>query len=252
MRKRALFMVFAVALVAGTTLSQTPTTKQQISDLLSALHAANWFDRASAYEQLRRDPEALRQPEVKSALLDLEDRENQTDWSKEPGFDRRKSESRAEYRAELGDTVDSFVDWNDPYQLCIIAHTSYNTDSAFARRLAMAGQAVIPCLMQMAQSASFNDRYKAVAVLVQLRARDGKLSPEMSEKIMQVTIAALHDANENVRVFTVFTLRDFGGQDIIPALQAVAQTDPAPEVNGNSIRKLAATAIAAIQKRTDK
>jgi HEAT repeat protein len=116
----------------------------------------------------------------------------------------------------------------------------------------MAGQVVIPCLMQMAQSASFFDRYKAVAVLVQLRAKDGKLSPEMSEKIRQVIIAALHDNNENVRVFTVFTLRDFGGQDMIPALQAVAQTDPAPEVNGNSIRNLATTAVAAIQKRAKK
>jgi hypothetical protein len=245
--RRALFVVFSVVLVASSILGQTPATKPQVSDLLAALHAANWFDRASAYEHLRRDPAALRLPEVKSALLDLEDRENRSDWSKEPGFNTRESESRSEYRAELADTVDSLADWNDLRQLCIIVHSSYEPDSAFGRRLAMLGQPVIPCLMQMARSTSFDDRYKAVGVLVQLRAKDGKLSTETVEKIKQVTIAALHDPDQNIRVSTVFMLRDFGGQDMIPALEAVALNSA---LNENSIGKLAATAIEAIQMRT--
>jgi hypothetical protein len=36
---------------------------------------------------------------------------------------------------------------------------------------------------------------------------------------------------------------------MIPALKAVAETDPAPEVNGKSVRKRANEAIAEIQKR---
>ena len=164
--RKVVCMILALSLgVAARAAQRSPTVKPQVATLLAGLHAAKWSDRAIAYEQLRDDPAALRLPEVKSALLDLEDRENRLDWSKEPGFNPEESESRGEYRAELGDTVDSLADWNDPRQLCILAHTAYNIDSAFARRLAMAGPAVIPCLMQMAQSTSFNDRYKEVSRL---------------------------------------------------------------------------------------
>jgi hypothetical protein len=48
----------------------------------------------------------------------------------------------------------------------------------------------------------------------------------------------------------VDALGKFGGADMISALKEVAANDPSPEVEGHSIRKSAAEAIAAIQKRT--
>ena len=45
-------------------------------------------------------------------------------------------------------------------------------------------------------------------------------------------------------------LGSYGGKDMVTALRRVAETDPSPEVEGSSIRKAVAEAIAAIQKRT--
>jgi hypothetical protein len=47
----------------------------------------------------------------------------------------------------------------------------------------------------------------------------------------------------------VKALSGFGDEDMVPALKGVAETDPAPEFHGHSIRKRAAEAIAQIQKR---
>jgi hypothetical protein len=201
---------------------------------------------------LRNDPTAIHRPEVKTALLDLLDREDHGDWSKEAGFDPESNEAHAEYLGELGDTVDSLSDWNDPRESCILAHSSFSPDSKFAARLAMAGEPIIPCLMQMTTSASTSDRNEAVPVLIQLRSKDGKLSSEMVQKINQATIVALHDREVIVRLSTIAALRDFGVEDMIPALQEVAKTDPEPEIQGSSVRKYAAHAIAVIQKRTSK
>lgn len=48
---------------------------------------------------------------------------------------------------------------------------------------------------------------------------------------------------------TVMSLGQFGGEDMIPALKVVAESDPAPEVHGHSVRKRVVAAIAQIQKR---
>jgi hypothetical protein len=238
----------AAALAGGQSQSEGP----RVAALIAGLQAANWADRSDAYEQLRSDPAALRKPEVRSALLDLVDRENKADWSKEPGYDPQYNESHAEYVAELGDTVDSFADWSDPRQVCILAHQAYEPDGAFARKLAAVGQPIVPCLMQMAQSAASDDRYEAVPVLVQLRAKHRTLSTEATQKIRQATVAALHDTEVSVRISAIAALRDFGGQDMLEALQDVAVKDPSPEVDGQSVRKYATRAIAAIQERMKK
>jgi len=94
-------------------------------------------------------------------------------------------------------------------------------------------------------------RADAAAVLVQAWAKAGKqLGPSLSERVKQITLTALRDPEEAVRSHTIGALGKFGGQDMIPALRQVAETDPSPEVQGHSIRKRAAKAIEAIQKRT--
>jgi hypothetical protein len=72
------------------------------------------------------------------------------------------------------------------------------------------------------------------------------------QEIRSIAIRALHDPDDGVREFTVDSLRDFGGQDMIPALQEVAKSDPAPEVQGISTRKNALKGIGDIQNRARK
>jgi hypothetical protein len=250
MPRLALTILSFVFCAAASVAQQTPEPRPPVNDLLASLYAAKWSDRAVAYDELRNDPKEIRKPEVKAALLDLLDRENRTDLAQEPEFDSDTNEAYAEYVASLLGTVSSLADWSDPRQLCILAHAPYNADSEFAGKLATAKQAIIPCLIEMSKSASSEDRYKAVPVLVQLLAKDDKFRPETVQAISQIIVEGLHDHDGIVRLGTIAALRDFGGKDIIPALQEVADNDPEPEVQGDSIRKYAMKAIAVIQKRT--
>jgi HEAT repeat protein len=66
---------------------------------------------------------------------------------------------------------------------------------------------------------------------------------------VRIILRTLQDPDELVRAFTVHAVGKYGTEDMIPALRKVAEADPSPEVEGHSIRKAAADAIAAIQKR---
>lgn len=229
--------------------AQTPAPKPQFATLLAALHSEKWQDRAVAFEQLRNDPKAMSDKTVKAALVDLQDRENHLTEATAP--DKDSEEAFAEYLGALASVLFNVADWDNAHDLCILAHGVYNTDSKWAAKLAASRQNVVPCLMQMAVSKWPDDRFRSVAVLIQIRARGQDLDSGTTEKIRDITIHALHDADEGVRTFTADALGKFGGADMIPALQQVAQTDPAPAVQGNSVRTIARQAIAAIQKRNN-
>jgi len=87
-------------------------------------------------------------------------------------------------------------------------------------------------------------------MMVQALAKGrNELDPTTVRAVQQATLSALHDSDEGVRIDTVKGLGKFGTEDMIPALKAVAEAEPAPEVHGHSLRKRAAEAIAQIQKR---
>ena len=62
-------------------------------------------------------------------------------------------------------------------------------------------------------------------------------------------VNALRDPNVLVKGFVISGMADYGTPDMIPALRKVVETDPEPAVEGHSVRKWAAEAIASIQKR---
>lgn len=250
MRKSLLAVLLLIASANISFAQQTAGFEQGVAHLISELHSEKWSVRASAYERLLRNQTAIQKTEVRAALLDLLNQENHLTLSTAP--EPENEEQYAEYVASLGATVGSFADWKDPRELCILAQTSYNTDSPFAARLAAVGKPIIPCLAQMAVSERAGDRIKAVTLLIQIRATKQDLELKTVQEIRALTIRVLRDPDDGVREFTVEALRDFGGEDMIPALQQVAETDPAPEVQGISTRKHALRAIAAIQKRTQK
>lgn len=260
LKRRGLYcMVIATAgiLVAVICLGQQkPATKSSVADLLMQLHSGEWKDRVQAFEQLRSNSKALGTQEVQEGLLELLDRENQLVESVDrdpqgPSVDEKYGEDYSEYLGELSDIVDSFADWNDPREVCIFIHESYNPESRFAAKIAAHGKVAIPCLTQMYGSDVELTRAEAAAVLVQAlaTARD-QLDSATLQNVKRVILSALHDPADAVRAETVRALGKFGDADMIPALQQVAETDPAPEARGHSIRKEAAKAIAAIQGRT--
>jgi hypothetical protein len=61
-------------------------------------------------------------------------------------------------------------------------------------------------------------------------------------------VKALRTSDENLKILTIKALKRFGGADMIPALKVEAETDP-DATEGYAIRKWAAEAISAIQRR---
>lgn len=103
------------------------------------------------------------------------------------------------------------------------------------------------------QSKESLTRGEAVVILVQISgSKTAALDLATVQQTRQIILHALHDQAFDERWMTVEALERFGQRDMIPALDNVAETDPAPPAaNGYSIRKLANAAIAAIQNRAD-
>jgi hypothetical protein len=238
---------------------QKALSKPSVAVLLARLQSQSEEERSKAFEALRSSPAALKSPEVRAALLDLLDRENherdarllQAQNSPQADKDEAEDEGYAEYYGHVLGVVDSFAGWNDPRRACILADASYNDDSAFAAEVADHATVTLPCLMKKSESAITLERIVTVPMLVKILGKaKGNLDPTMALAARQIVLGALRDPNEGVRAFTVDALGNYGGNDMVAALRKVAETDLSPEMDGSSIRKAAAEAIAAIQKRT--
>jgi len=238
---------------------KTASTKAGVTVLLAKLHSTEESEREEAFEQLLSDPANLKSPAVQAALLELLDRERQKldsdllEAQKKGYPDEGDNSEWGEYYSDLLGVVDSFANWNDPRQACILVDANPSDDSDFAAEIADHAKVTVPCLITRSNSAVSMIRAVAVPVLVQALT---KASDTPDAKTIQtaknIISAALQDSSDGVRAFTVHALGKFGSQDMIPALKKVAETDPAPEEDGHSIRKQAADAVAAIEERTNK
>jgi len=227
---------------------------------LSALKSPDVKQRVDAYEEIKADKEALKRSDVKAALVELLDRENQVihktlaESKGEAGVSVKYGEGFGEYVGELLDTVADVADWHDQRQLCILAESAYNPDSLFAARLAVEGGAgVAPCLLKMAQG-SMSDRHESIPVLVQLSAATKDLSPAVREQIRRAILGGLRDSTVLVRQPTVQAVGKYGTAEMIPMLQEIARSDPNSRLLDNGqrrfdVRDAATKAIQSIQDR---
>jgi len=55
---------------------QTAVHKPSVAELVKMLHSEDWTKRSMAYEQLRSNPTALRNPKVQAELINLLDRKS--------------------------------------------------------------------------------------------------------------------------------------------------------------------------------
>ena len=220
----------AVTAVSG---QLTSASSPSWVNLLVQLRSNDSEVRSGAFDQLRLDPTALRDPEVKAALVNLLDRENEETVTGD-------EEDYSMYVDTLSDTVTKLVDWSDPRQVCILANSVYPP-----AELADHARIAVPCLLRrLKKNVPHTFQGQVVAMMVQALAKGKReLDPAAMQAARQATLSGLHDPDEGVRMDTVNALGKFGGEDMIPALRVVAEKDPA-------IRKWAAEAIVAIQQRT--
>ncbi|HKN76687.1 MAG TPA: HEAT repeat domain-containing protein [Candidatus Acidoferrum sp.] len=237
----------------------TTSNKNSMAALLAKLRSADQSARAEAFEQVRSNPANLKSPEVRTALLDLLDRESheldaQLLEAQKKGYpDEGDNEPFAEYFSELLGAVDSFADWNDPRQACILVNANTSDDSDLVAKIADHAKVALPCLLKRSESGISANRAVSAPVLVQVLAKSkDTLDPKTIQAAKRIILGALQDSDEGVRAFTVYALARYGAEDMVPALRKVAESDPSPIVDGQSIRSMALEAIAAIQKRTSR
>ena len=185
---------------------------------------------------------------MKTALIDLLDRENRASDQMRRAGGAGESEGDDEYMGDLVSTVASFADWSNPRQACILVISG----ALPAEKYAEHAKTSIPCLLTRSKSDLGLERRQAVELLVEVLAnKKTDLDPTMIETCKQVIKMALRDPDDGVRIGTVHALAEFGGEDMIPALKQVSVSDPYVDKDSDGfwIREYATQAIEAIQQR---
>lgn len=235
--KKLLLSAAALAGLFALGIKSPALRAQSNTFVLADLKSADWGKRADTYYTIKSSPDALERADVKTALIDPLDRENQlrnkTTKSKTwGGFD----EDYAEYVSDLADIVEGIADWKDQRQICILADAPYDPDSIFAAELAVkAGAAVVPCLLKDAQGDMF-ERGQAVPLLAHVYGTT-ELRVPIRQRVRQIIVSGLRDPNVPVRQATVEALGKFGTSEWIPALQGVARTGPVSRLLDNGQRR---------------
>jgi hypothetical protein len=246
---RIIALVIAICIALTSWCQQLSAAKPSAADLLTKLHSRHWSERSDALDEIGSDQAMLHSRKVQAALIDLLDQENH---GKDTGDKDDGGEEFAEYFASLREMVDSFANWNDPRQACIMVDAGFIDYPPSPADAAARASAAIPCILKRSRSEVALDRAVAGPMLVEaMQKSQGTLDAGTAQSARQIILGNLRDPDDGVRATTVDALGKFGGPDMVPALQVVAQADPSPEVQNHSIRKLAAEAIVAIQKRAD-
>ena len=267
--RRVVLLITLMGAAALPCWCQAPSSKPGVSDVLAKLQSKEWTERSSAIEQIYDNPAVLHSAKLRTALMDLLDRENRESYESSHKAQTTKpsdtNAARAEegpegeefawYSSSLTDIVGSFANWTDPRQACIMVNAAWVDYRTSASEAASRARAAMPCILKMAEDDQTIYRHIAIPMLVEALAR-GKdaLDSETIRKAKRTILEDLHDSNAGLRSGTVIALGNNGGADVIPALQEIARSDPAFEKTGNGgkwflIRDEAVKAIAEIQKR---
>jgi hypothetical protein len=235
-RKVLTLFVLLVFLVVGVVFAMSQKSEDQ-AILLSQLESDNWRQRAIAVDKLIASRNTAKSEEVKNAMIDLLDRENQLiestlrESNGLEGVSVKYGEGYSEYYSVLLGAVDQVADNNDTRTLNILVHSSYNSDSPFAKKLASYGGAVVPMLLDMASSDITTYRGKALGVLGEIlkveKFRLNRLPADTNARIEQALIRGAGDEDVGVRILAVQSLGKAGNKDTIELLERIAQSDPA-------------------------
>ena len=247
-----------LGLIFWTIVIACPNANSQQNDLsmlLSDLKSSEVQKRSAAYSNIAADKQALKRSEIKAALFDLLDRENQT-LRKARADSDSYGESYGEYVSDLADTAAEIADWRDRRQLCILADSPFDPFSQFASDLVVkGGLGIVSCLLKMSRGDT-NHRYQSIPLLLHSNALVRDLSSGDRQQIRDAALSGLHNAYVPLRQVTVEALGKFGTQDMVPELQKIAESDPVSRHLDSgklyfTVRESAVKAIQSIQERTD-
>jgi len=235
-----------------------------VSELLTEIKSPNPTNRARAFEglMLARTGAVADLPSVLVDLLEEENRFIETAIRESKGMTSvsdRYGEGYSEYYAQLLGMVQKVNDLQNFRTLNVLANSSYDADSAFARELAAKyGERILTTILQKAKSDLEINRSGAIQMLGTIATSSSKLSQSMVSAIRQSVIAGLSDKAVVVRQAAVKSTGQIGTSDDLPRLLAISRSDPAsfPQDRGKSyrypVREAAQKAIENVRKRQPK
>jgi hypothetical protein len=265
MRSGTILLSFIAAVTIGSfgVAQDTPGQTNLTAQLLANLRSSDAHTRVGAVEQIRSNSTMLQNPKIQSALLDLLVLETREGKAQIREGERRRAEHRddenpessdgnAMYMDDLLGVIESFVNWHDPHQICLLANEGAALDAPDARESATRAQVALPCLQKLSKSDLFMDRLNAVRTSVALLAgAKSSLDSTTAEAIKQTVVLALHDNRVEVQWEAVDSLERDGTSEMIPALKGLAESSLGPNATEDEIavRKNAAKAVIAIRQR---
>src|SRR5262249_34049213 len=205
-----IFLIASIDLIVN-------SSSQDQGDFITQLKSNNWEDRAKAFYSIHSIDSSPNAKEIKAALLDLLDRENQLlestlkESNGEKGVSVKYGEGYSEYYSDLLRFVEKQSDLSDKRALSIIVHGGYDPESAFAQKLMNRGEEIVPILMEMYKSDLYGEKYNSVMMLGQLVGRyRSKVSDQTADQIMQILITSQYDSNPMVKVGAIKSLQRLG------------------------------------------
>lgn len=262
-KRLTLFTIIVIFIISVAFAMSQKSEDQNI--LLSQLQSNDWQQRAAAAEKLIANRDAHRSEEVKQALIDLLDRENQLiestlrESNGLEGVSVKYGEGYSEYYSMILGDVDQLVEASDKRALKVLARGAYNPDSQLAMKLANYGEDIVPTLLELALNDFASHRENALAILGEILKR-GELTAkripnEMREEIKQALVRGTSDKEFWVRAQAVRSIGKAGDKNAIPLLEKILETDPGaipaaePGVERYPVREEALKAISLIKNR---
>jgi hypothetical protein len=203
-----MFLVASVDLIVN-------SSSQDQDSLITQLKSNDWEERSKAFYSIHSIDSSPNVEEIKAALLDLLDRENQLiestlkESNGEKGVSVKYGERYSEYYSDLLRFVEKQSDLSDKRSLSIILHGGYDPESEFAQKLLNRGEDIVPILMEMHKSDLFSARYNSVMMLGQLVGKyRGKVSNQTVDQIAKILSASQYDSNPMVRVGATKSLKN--------------------------------------------
>jgi len=224
------------------------------SSVKSNLNSENWGDRANAMLALAQEDST----DSREALITLLDKETEVAnraYLRFGGTDAVYGESYGEYLGQLTDLVMKIADNPTfPRAIHVLARSSCEPDSYFARWLAMHGETILPDIVRLSENGIDIDRRCAAGVLGEMLSNDSErkliLSQTARAKAKMILIRGLKDSTSWVKDASLDSLTKSGDPTDIAALKEFMLNNREKQQEDQEfLRKKADKAISSIRAR---
>lgn len=208
-----------------------------IPQLLQELKSSDVNTRIAAFYKIYATPHAVDKPDVGRALVGLLELEESVYHSDAPFVG---GEGYANYYGNLSDAVLHYVQTTgDMRPVPMLIDEPSNAGSLYDLALAKFGDRITAPLEAAEASSDLPGRMTAIDIAaIQLRWDHAGIQPlpDVRQRLSDLVLAALRDHDGGIRLSAIMALETVGDPAYLPALDAVAQSDPDATVRARAKR----------------